>query len=117
MKRAIGLLVLICAVTLFGAYVSSVRANAAPPCDGGAGNDWKYEYCHNGHTVCVGDPNEVVEDGNLTGHTVHGIDHPGNPPRGCTFLGCCVGGGSKDSGEKCGPEICTDKFGNVIPCP
>ena len=104
MKRAIGLLVLICAVTLFGAYVSSVRAHGiGTPCDGGAGNLWKYEYCHNGHTVCVGDANEAAPEdfGNTTGHTEHGITHPGNPPRGCVFIGCCVQGGSKDSGEKC----------------
>ena len=94
MKRAIGLLVLIFAVTLFGAYVSSVRANGQQtPCDGGTGDNWKWEYCHNGHTICVGDANEAF---NLTGHTEHGIDHPGNPPRGCFFLDCCSQGGSQD---------------------
>ena len=128
MKRAIGLLVLIFAVTLFGAYVSSVRANGQQtPCDGGdgsAGTNWKWLYCHQGHTICVGDSTEDVGDtgvdptDNTTGHTEHGIDHPGNPPRGCVFLGCCDKGGSKDKGEKYveTPEICTDKFGNVIPC-
>ena len=97
MKRAIGLLVVICAVTLFGAYVSSVRANGQQtPCDGGdgsAGTNWKWLYCHNGHTVCVGDQEEDVDG---TGHSVHGITHEGNPPRGCVFIGCCVDGGSKD---------------------
>jgi hypothetical protein len=94
MKRAIGLLVLICAVTLFGAYVSSVRANGQQtPCDGGTGDLWKWEFCHNGHTVCVGDQEEDVDG---TGHSVHGITHEGNPPRGCVFIGCCVDGGSKD---------------------
>jgi hypothetical protein len=99
MKRAIGWLVLIFAVTLFGAYVNSVRADAPAPCVGGAATDTKYEFCHNGHTVCVGDPNEIVDE--TTGHSVHGIDHPGNPPRGCSFIGCCDQGGSKDSGVEC----------------
>jgi hypothetical protein len=100
MKRAIGLLVLIFAVTLFGAYVSSVRANATPPCE--AGDNWKYLYCHNGHTICVGDPNDAAPDAPDVadvGHTEHGIDHPGNPPRGCSFLGCCSQGGPE--GQDC----------------
>ena len=99
MKRAIGLLVLIFAVTLFGAYVSSVRANATPPCE--AGDNWKYLYCHNGHTVCVGDQEEDVDG---TGHSVHGIDHPGNPPKGCFFLGCCSQGGPEGNDCKKGCE-------------
>jgi hypothetical protein len=103
MKRAIGLLVLIFAVTLFGAYVSSVRANGQQtPCDGGDGSqgtNWKWLYCHQGHTICVGDANESTND---TGHTVHGIDHPGNPPKGCFFLGCCSQGGPE--GNDCKTE-------------
>src|SRR5262245_18582970 len=109
MKRAIGLLVLIFAVALFGAYLNSVRADAAPPCDPNSDN-WKYEYCHNGHTVCVGDPNDAAPEGvdvPDVGHTDHGVTHPGNPPRGCSCIGCCDDGGSKDQGKTC--EKCTGK--------
>jgi hypothetical protein len=114
MKRAIGLLVLIFAVTLFGAYVSSVRANGQQtPCDGGdgsAGTNWKWLYCHQGHTICVGDSTEDVGStgvdptDNTTGHTEHGIDHPGNPPKGCFFLGCCSQGGPEGNDCKKGCE-------------
>jgi hypothetical protein len=78
MRRAIALLVMIAVVSLLSVYVNSVRAaGQADPC---SVDLWKYAYCHNGHSICTGDENEVRS------HTNHNAN--GNP--NCIFLGCCT---------------------------
>src|SRR5262245_23504729 len=97
MKRGIALLVMIFAVCLFSAYVSSVRANGqATPCDGGDGSQgtlWKWGFCHNHQSICTGDAQDVAKH---TGHSQHGP--AGNP--GCRFVECC----SSDTDDVCKDE-------------
>lgn len=98
MRRGIALFMMVCVVSLFSVYVSSIRANGqADPCDGGTGDNgtqWKWGYCHQGHSICTGDATEVR---NHTGHTIHGSKNTNNPPRGCSFEGCCI----SDADIKC----------------